>query len=472
MHMAHEPGAVPQTPTSSSLTQDDNLLDKILGGDDMQCLKDTNPALWMRVSDGDEYTGPSSGISTVSDLGLDWVRQNVPDSDVLCRTIHDIRNDILSHLRQPKCIPRDLPKALSTPRSPDNTPEPQVLKYVDAYFSTVQVIFPVLDRDTFLARLRATGTKRFQGNDYSWQALLNAVLASGCRAALSDETADAFKESGCEAWGYFRNALSYESRIVHGAPDLLAVQAMAVLAVFAQGLSSPMGLEWSLSSMATRLAQSLALNRHPPPEWNLSEDEKRERDRVFWVVYCLDKSIALRSGRPSAICDEEISSCFPRGVSIIQREEAGAGITAGAPPFDLFLCFAKLARICGDISRMLYSATALYTPSSRLVGTANRLLQNLRSWMHSIPAEVRPGKTLRRISDTCGLSRGQIISLHGSYYYVLCAIYRRFTPIFTQDSKNLEPLIDQRSHISHIEAARSIALLTKHLDLESFSPAW
>lgn len=469
-----------QTPTSSGASQQqyDNLLDTILDGDDMECLKNRQPALWMRASDGDEYTGPSSGISTVSDLGLNWVRQNVAESDVLCETIQDIRNGIISHIRQPKCIPQDLPLALlQTPSSATSTrdtsrelPPAQAMAYVEAYFSTVQVIFPVLDRDAFLAQLAAARAGQAPASTYSWQALYNAVLACGCRATLSEETAEAFKTSGREAWHYFQNALSFESRILHGATDLIAIQAVAVMTIFAQGLSSPQRLEYTLSSIASRLAQSLALNRHPPPEWDLTESEKRERNRVFWVIYCLDKMIGLRCGRPCVIYDEEVSCCFPRGVRVIQRgndEEV-----KGSAPFDFFLCFTKLSRIGGNVSRMLYSATALYTPSSRLVLRLNGLLGDLQAWVHSIPDGIRPGKHLNRMPDTHGLSRDQIVVLHTSYYYVLCAIYRRFTPIFAQDSKSLEHLIDSKSHVSHIEAARCIALLTKHLDFESFSPAW
>ncbi|KAK7227864.1 hypothetical protein V2G26_000034 [Clonostachys chloroleuca] len=74
-------------PTNINAGEGETLLDRILKGKDRECTKDRNPALWMRSTDGDEYTGPSSGISTISDLGLNWIRQNVPDSQVLCETI-------------------------------------------------------------------------------------------------------------------------------------------------------------------------------------------------------------------------------------------------------------------------------------------------------------------------------------------------------------------------------------------------
>ncbi|KAH8894416.1 hypothetical protein GQ53DRAFT_744648 [Thozetella sp. PMI_491] len=47
--------------------------------------------------------------------------------------------------------------------------------------------------------------------------------------------------------------------------------------------------------------------------------------------------------------------------------------------FDFFLCFTKLACICGEISRQLYSATALSSPSAQLLGTLDRILWDLNA---------------------------------------------------------------------------------------------
>ncbi|KAK7227863.1 hypothetical protein V2G26_000033 [Clonostachys chloroleuca] len=102
----------------------------------------------------------------------------------------------------------------------------------------------------------------------------------------------------------------------------------------------------------------------------------------------------------------------------------------------------------------------------------NDLLKELHAWLSLLTSSIRPGQPPNRVNRTFGLSREQIIVLHLSYYYLLCSIYRRFTPIFTQDSDNLQPLVNSQMHSSHIEAARSMVLLTKHLDIESFTPAW
>jgi hypothetical protein len=462
------------TPNSSATSQNESLLDRILDKESEDSPQDVNPALWMRMSDGDEYTGPSSGIAPISDLGLSWMRENLPDSHVLCKTIQDIRNAMLCHLRQPKCTSKDIPVVLTSPRSLQNLPHSRLMAYVDAYFSTVQAIFPILDRPRFLSQLATMGTDLNGSSNYSWYALLNAVLASGCRATLSNETAEAFKISGRESWTYFQNARAFESRILHSATDLLGVQAMAVMTVFTQGLSSPLRLEYTFSSITSRMAQSLGLDRRAPPEWNLAEEEVRERNRVFWAVFNMDKMIALRCGRPSVICDDDVSCYFPRNVELIQQQHDLATSSSSIQPlaFDYFLCITKLSRLCGRVSRSLYSAAALDTLSSRLITTANRILHDLQTWLVMIPPEIHPSKPLNRMTNMCGLSREQVVVAHASYYDVLGAIYRRFTPLFTKDSHRLWRLIDPGSHPSYVEAARSSVLLTKHLDMESFTPGW
>ncbi|KAJ3464866.1 hypothetical protein MRS44_009652 [Fusarium solani] len=461
-----------------SLETDDNdaksdelLLDKILDETAHRSLPFTHPSVWMRTADGDEYTGPSSGIATISDLGLKWIRQHVSDSQVLCDSILDIRNSVLGHLRQPKCVP---PGPYSTPGTPTILKpivRSEVAQYVDAYFSTVQTIFPILDREQFEYQAAKHGIDA-PGTMYSWNALLNAVLASGCRGALSDETAEAFQVSGSEAWGYFQNAMYYASKLVNISADLLGVQALAVMTVFAQGMSSPQRLEFTMVSAATRLAQSLALHHCPPREWELSEKEQQERNRLFWVIYCLDKTIALRCGRPPVLRDNEISCAFPHGEGAVLGAEHGSELAGHAHKVDLLLSAVKIARICGMITEKLYSASGLHLPASKLQQTATTILRNLESWRRSLPASVQPGKPYGKIRGLSHSSRMQLLVMHSTYYYVLCAIYRRFTPMFTRDGKDSRHLVSQSTEITHVEAARSIILLTKFFDIESFTPGW
>lgn len=445
------------------------LLDQILDGNDVDPLQDRHPAIWMRVNDVEEYTGPSSGIAGISDLGLKWIGSRVPDADKLCRTIQYVRHGLLTHLRH--CIP---PQPSLDPEKPPvwkPLPPPETVReYADTYFSTVQSVFPVLDAAIFDEKLAQWYQQPSCQSD-SWKALLNAVLASGCRAGLSRETASAFQVSSSEAWGFFQNALNYEPKLVHSATDLLSVQALAVMTVFAQGMSSSQRLEYTLCSAAARLAHSLALNRHAPKQWHMSGREQLERQRLFWVIYCLDKSIALRSGRPPVIHDEDISCSFPRDVRYGTAKQVQ---NEGRPPFDFFLSFVKFYRICSLVAQRLYSTLALCRQASDLRSVADEIMTRLEAWRESIPVEFRPGQPFSRLPVGSGFLRIQVLVLHFSYYYAVCAIHRRFTPMFLQEDEENDVIewSPRDSFITHIEAARSMVLLTKYVDIESFTPAW
>ncbi|KAF2774167.1 hypothetical protein EJ03DRAFT_346802 [Teratosphaeria nubilosa] len=446
-----------------------DLVDQILGGGPSSLPNHRSASVWMRTERGDEYTGPSSGISAISDQGLAWMKRKAGNCELLCTAVAQVRRTLLSHLRQPKCVSPALwdMHPFQTPFK-GMPPWDVVQEYVDAYFDHVQVIYPIVEKEAFLHQL-AQYREDTPANSMSWRALLFAVLASGCRAAHSDETALAFRNSGSEAWSYFVVALSMEQSLVHVTTDLTAVQALAVMTVFAQGASSPQRLEYTLCSTTVRVAYSLALHCAPADEWELFSEEKRARSRTFWVVYCLDKTLALRCGRPSMIDDAEISTPIPA------LNPATTSFSNNTPRVDFFLSLCQCSRIYGKISRNLYSAFALNKSCRDLANTARELLADVQIWRDSLPPATRVRRSSFSSETIEGIPKSQRLHLQMSYYYVTCAVYRRFTPIFChgdEDENTVQDMLAGAAPISHIEAARSMILLTKHIDVESYTPGW
>jgi hypothetical protein len=145
-------------------------------------------------------------------------------------------------------------------------------------------------------------------------------------------------------------------------------------------------------------------------------------------------------------------------------------------PFDFFLAFTRFSRICGRIAKSLYSAVGLSCNSMELLGDATELSAAFTEWRESIPATFRPGTPFRpsTISNEVSLTQALVINL--GYNYGLCAIYRRFTahyfqrdpPLSTSNVSNVESTTSAMC----VEAARSMILLTKYVDVESYTPAW
>ena len=129
------------------------------------------------------------------------------------------------------------------------------------------------------------------------------------------------KTSSCSkaqqvSWEWFENAISVHSELLFWPTTVVGVQALTLMvcchfswpkmtrrannsqAYFSEGICCPI-IQYMLCSNAIRLAYAQGLHRQAPLSWNLSEEEKYRRTCIFWALYCLDKDIACRSGRPS-----------------------------------------------------------------------------------------------------------------------------------------------------------------------------
>ncbi|EGG08218.1 uncharacterized protein MELLADRAFT_62034 [Melampsora larici-populina 98AG31] len=106
---------------------------------------------------------------------------------------------------------------------------------------------------------------------------------------------------------YFQAALQYFD---HVQSNITTIQALLFLAMYSfrseKGLSA-----WHLSGLAIRTALELGLHRKTPRNKTKHPWEEETRKRVWWSVYCLERTIALQLGRPIAIQDKDIDIPLP-----------------------------------------------------------------------------------------------------------------------------------------------------------------
>ena len=174
-----------------------------------------------------------------------------------------------------------------------------------------------MHRPEFERHLRVHLAGRTHYHDSALYALRNAVYAVGCRVYSSENPAADFENVHREAWAYFSKSLSVHSELLLSKPTLRSVRALlsmvckfssvkaqAVLnvgtcqALFAEGLASP-ALSSGLVSNAALLALSLGLHREPSDGYFHKDSDAVQRIWLFWAVYCCEKHIAQRCGRPS-----------------------------------------------------------------------------------------------------------------------------------------------------------------------------
>jgi hypothetical protein len=187
-----------------------------------------------------------------------------------------------------------------------------------AYFEeSFESVYGVIHRPEFEARLRFHFEQKVPfDDDVAWYALRNTVYAGGCRVVLSRSCSTSFVDAQAQAWRYFQNALAVYSDLLFTPTALSAVQALAAMVsslpltfpfililicpntFYVEGLGSP-ALEYMMCASAARMAQSQGLHRQPSKNWNLPETEILKHNWLFWAIYCCEKQIAQRSGRPS-----------------------------------------------------------------------------------------------------------------------------------------------------------------------------
>ncbi|KAK5217827.1 hypothetical protein LTR72_009490 [Exophiala xenobiotica] len=411
-----------------------------------------------------EHHGPGSWLSVCSRPGLDWVSQRTGVS-----SFDDSAKELIHTWTKRLTVDRN--KIIG---AKDREPDPETAwKYCnggnglrsyfeDSFDSTLGLVY----KPNFERALRAHLLGDTSEESASWHALRNTVYASGCRIYLSKHTSKSFTEIQTEAWCYFQRAMSVLMELLFTPTGLLAIRALVAMTFFSEGLGNP-ALEYMLCANAARLAQAKGLHRRPAKAWNLTDHDELHHTWLFWAIYVCEKHIAHRSGRPSAIDDDEISCQIP--------SEACPGSTLDVETFTYII---RHAQISSRISRRLMSVKAFQQPSSTLLETAAELRHQLREWRDSLSPSMRPGDRLKSLSIPRDGRHFQTVFMHYAYYGSLMATHTIFaypwvySTIFGNNPGTVtqDQLIESSNTVA--EAARNIIIIARSIDVTGASIQW
>ncbi|UKZ79983.1 hypothetical protein TrVFT333_007747 [Trichoderma virens FT-333] len=345
-----------------------------------------------------EHHGPGSWLSICSKPGIRWVSDKVGSIEFR-EVAQGLVADWTKHLT--------LSQYPTTQHGPDLDFE-TAWRYSTSYFdSTQDAAFGVVDRADFEDHLQ----RHFQsaGTDYgdaASYALRNAVYAVGCRAMPAYTCSDPSQNQD-ESLQLFFNALSELPNLLFMPSGLRAVQALAVMTSYAELLGSP-SVEYMLCGAAARLAQSKGLHRQPATAWCLPEREKFHRECIFWTIYCYDKGLALRCGRPSMLENDEISCQIPT------RTPSGSAVD-----LDVLVASIRHAQICADIFKSLYSPKSLNKPPDDLLQQIRGIDQKLEDEAAKKSSSYReePDMNQAHAIRLLRAYNGSIIALYASFHY-------------------------------------------------------
>jgi len=174
-----------------------------------------------------------------------------------------------------------------------------------------------------------------------------------------------------------------------------------------------------LIAAAARLGHSMGFHRWLDG-FGLSQSELEQRRRVFWIIYTFEKSMCLRTGRPSSINDEDIGVPLP-----LEDMDGEDGMWVNIPSvpgrnFYPFRAACAIALIESKVYSELYSTRSWAKSPDERLNWVSRLDQELQEWKDNIPLEIRPEHTIRCDPK----QRFAIVMLHFAYYNCLTAIHR------------------------------------------------
>jgi hypothetical protein len=168
-----------------------------------------------------------------------------------------------------------------------------------------------------------------------------------------------------------------------------------------------------IAASASRLAYRIGLHRKLD-EFGLSEVEINQRRNVFWVVYVMDKSVALRLGHPSIMIDDNIE------VDLLQEKNPVEKDPDGSNRYNIFCFQIQLAMIESLVYTELYSVRSQSRSALERLRSVGQLDKALLHWQEGLPVEIQTDKDIQCTQEQLL----PIIMMHFDYFNCLTTIHR------------------------------------------------
>lgn len=257
------------------------------------------------------------------------------------------------------------------------------LPIVEHYFSTCNHFIPIFDERKFKLMLYDFYSTQEDRDNATWAAI-NVVLALSLQQKFQHD--DTSRNERTMMTRCLNNTRSVITDLVTRKDDLKGIQVLLGLSVFLMG-SQEVELVPTLVASAVKLSQWLGLYRKLRAD-HIDHSEAKERERVFWITYVLDRDTSLRTRGPCLIQDHDLDIEKP----VFEDTEDTVGILIGSDGrswFDFFRCRVHLARIQGLVYDWVFSLPAERLSASEKYENMNRIATMLRDWRNAIPEEYK-----------------------------------------------------------------------------------
>ncbi|KXJ93625.1 hypothetical protein Micbo1qcDRAFT_38206 [Microdochium bolleyi] len=380
---------------------------------------------------------PSSSLAFFSDNAVDQLCEKLGHDKL--RTLVTTLEAQMQARWEATTQPYDPPEAV------DDSAERR-LEYVRSYFEQVHPLYPFLDQATFEQRVSGLPPEASDSNYETWLALYHTVLSLGCMY----HDGGSFEPAKGLAWHYFRLSFRHLQHVLMCRASILKAQVMTAMAVFALNYSS-LQIETLCISEAARTVMTLGLHKR-----NLDRGPHQEGIRTFWVVYCLEKEYAFNSSSASLISDIDISCPLPT-VSM-----------PGPREFSWLPCWARYSRILSKAYDVLFSVSATLNTVEERFLRMDRINEELKLWLGSIPESLRPGSSLQQYRASPQYMQEMALRIHFAYHNLRICISRMALHLCPNEG-SLRRYENQKCLLL---SARSVIELTYLIPISPFTPVW
>ncbi|KAI1416084.1 hypothetical protein F5Y13DRAFT_154534 [Hypoxylon sp. FL1857] len=293
-------------------------------------------------------------------------------------------------------------------------PLTEILPVVDDYFRDFNPALPLFHQHQFTQMLYNFYSEpdHSQKSRAVWAAI-NVVLAIGYRihAVDRDDIIGRFDDSKVKKC--IDNAQRELDELVTREEDTLGIQVLLGLVILFQTNidQKPASV---LIGTAVRLAHRLQLHVKSTLS-NFPPEVARHRSNIFWLCYCLDKDISLRSKIPSIQNEADVDLDLPG----TESGDDGNYLQSidGGTQFNYFRARVQLAYLEGKVYDYLLSNRSMKLSLQARQERVEHLAQLLSRWHKTIPTSLR----LENIIDT--LDKAPLTHMILLYHtYLMCSI--------------------------------------------------
>ncbi|KAJ4293446.1 hypothetical protein N0V90_008729 [Kalmusia sp. IMI 367209] len=256
--------------------------------------------------------------------------------------------------------------------------------------STEHYGYPAFVSKQLIVEILMEAMRSLSHMDQSAFVLLNSVLAIGCRNALRKHRMNTEKRSpvsNTRPSQYFQCALENRNELTNGPPSVLKLQALVSMILFVHRRHDAV-LTRALLSQAISMISDLSLTTPPTATIQNTGANLEDLERMFWLLYSIEKPHALRFGSHSVVDDDLLVYHAP------SKKRSGL-FTQGITDYSGWeIVNYRYARLCSVIVKTLYSHTSLRMTAPEVSAAIDRLSGMLEAWRLSIPAAYRPDRDL------------------------------------------------------------------------------